>query len=329
LGIRDEGNKDSISRRTRCVFPASITRNAALAELAINSMSNSTRSLITLGGITSDQNTVLKFLEPEGTPRDVLSKGVLNGSYRKPFLVEDLQYRAMCFALDGSTQSEMRLDDPEALTTEYTRKMMGFLLFKARPRKVLMIGLGGGSLAKYCHRHLLTTQVTVVEIDPEVIALRTHFCVPPDDGRLRVINEDGANYVAQMADKDKRIDVMLVDAYDRFGIAKAVSERSFVENSKRILGLHGIFVINLVGEVDECVRYIDIIRSVFGCPVITIALKRDENRVVFAGDSLHNPRNLMIARRNAERAEGKLGLCFPTLLQQLGACHERLGLRSP
>jgi spermidine synthase len=48
-------------------------------------------------------------------------------------------------------------------------------LCEPRPTKVLMIGFGGGSLAKYCHRHLLTTQVTVVEIDPEVIALRTHF----------------------------------------------------------------------------------------------------------------------------------------------------------
>jgi hypothetical protein len=33
----------------------------------------------------------------------------------------------MCFGLDGSTQSEMRINAPYALVNEYTRKMMGFL----------------------------------------------------------------------------------------------------------------------------------------------------------------------------------------------------------
>jgi len=292
-------------------------------------MSNPTHKLITVGGITTDRNTVLKFREPTGTPRDALFRDVANGSYRKPFLVEDLEYRTMCFALDGCTQSEMRLDDPAALTCEYTRKMMGFLVFTARPKQVLMIGLGGGSLAKYCHRHLLTTRVTAVEIDAEVIALRTHFHVPPDDARLRVVNEDGAHYVAQMAGKGQRTDVILVDAYDRFGIAKAVLERAFMENAKQALGAHGVFVINLVAEVDECERHIEMIRSVFGDPVIVIAMKRDGNRVIFAGNPLRNPRHFMLTRRNAERAGGKLGLFFPTLLRHLGTRHERLGLRSP
>jgi|SRR5277367_1443708 len=93
-------------------------------------------------------------MRPKGTPRGALFGGLLNGTYRKPFLVEDRNYRAMCFTLDGDTQTEMLLDDPEALANEYTRKMMGFLLFDALPEEVLMIGLGGGALAKYCHRHL-------------------------------------------------------------------------------------------------------------------------------------------------------------------------------
>jgi len=292
-------------------------------------MSKPSRKLITLAGITTDRNTVLKFREPAGTPLDALFKCVLNGSYRKPFLVEDLEHRALCFALDGGTQSEMRLDDPEALEGEYTRKMMGFLVFTARPKRVLMIGLGGGSLVKYCHRHLPATQVAVVEIDPEVIALRTHFCVPPDDRRLQVINEDGACYVAQMAAKGQRSDVMLVDAYDRFGIAKAVSERGFLENAKQTLGGHGVFVMNILGEVDECERHIDMIQSVFGDPVIVIAMKFESNLVVFAGNALRSQRRLMSTHRNAKRTESKLGLFFPNLLRQLGECQQRSGIRNP
>jgi spermidine synthase len=86
----------------------------------------------------------------------------------------------------------MWLDEPDTLVSAYTRKMMGFLLFRKRPRGVVMIGLGGGSLVKFCHRHLPSTRMTVVEINARVIALRSHFQIPPDDSRLRVINEDGS-----------------------------------------------------------------------------------------------------------------------------------------
>ena len=45
-------------------------------------------------------------------------------------------------------QSAMRMDDPFALELDYTRCMMAFLLFHPQPRRALMIGLGGGSIAR-------------------------------------------------------------------------------------------------------------------------------------------------------------------------------------
>ena len=171
-------------------------------------MSASNERRFIFRGLTSSGDMLLRFREPTETIPDVLFGRIMDGSYNKPFVVEDLEFRTMCFTLDGSTQSEMRLDDPEALVSEYTRKMMGFLLFRARPQRILMIGLGGGSLVKYCHRHLPTSHITAVEIDAEVIALRSHFHVPPDDSRLRVVNEDGARHVAKMADADQRTDVI-------------------------------------------------------------------------------------------------------------------------
>lgn len=291
-------------------------------------MSNFTERLLVLAGMTSDENTVLKFCEPSGTSRDSLYKGLLKGTYRKPFLIEDREYRAMCFALDGCTQTEMRLDDPLALANEYTRKMMGFLLFEARPKNILMIGLGGGSLAKYCHQYLPDTEFTAVEIDPNVIAMRAHFHVPADDERFKVINAGGAEHVAQMAERGERTDVMLIDAYDPNGIAKSVVERGFVENARRILRPSGVFVLNLVAEVDECERYVETIRQVFDSPVIVIAMKQGGNLVVFAGNALLDPQRVPLALHNAERIEDRLGLFFPTLLRHLNKAHGRLGLRA-
>src|SRR5919109_4813238 len=89
-------------------------------------------------------------------------------------------------------QSSMRLEDPYALALDYTRCMMAFLLFHPEPREALMIGLGGGSLAKFFHDKLRATRVRVVELDERVVsAARLHFALPPDDARLAVEIGDG------------------------------------------------------------------------------------------------------------------------------------------
>jgi spermidine synthase len=272
--------------------------------------------LLVLGGLTNDRHTVFKFCEPAGTARDRLFSGLLDGTYKKAFLIEEFEYRSMCFALDGCTQSEMRIDDPYALVNEYTRKMMGFLAFQPRPKQVLIIGLGGGSLVKYCHRNLPTTRITAVEIDPDVLALRSQFLVPPDDDRLRVIQADGADHVTQMVDRGEQINAILVDAYDHTGVAKSVVEPSFMENTKQILGANGVFVMNLVAESADARRHFETIRQVFADTVV-VAMQRGGNLVIFAGQSLHDPRRARMAVRNAERVEDRLGLFFPTLIQHL------------
>jgi spermidine synthase len=107
-----------------------------------------------------------------------------------------------------------------------------------------------------------------------------------------------------------------------------VVERAFVENAKRFLGPNGVFVINLVAEVDECERYVETIRQVFDSPVMLIAMKRGGNIVVFAGSALLDPNRVPLALRNAERIEDRLGLFFPTLVRQLNETHGRLGSRA-
>jgi len=78
-----------------------------------------------------------------------------------PLVYESASSRVMLFSI-GETQSSMRLDDPLALELEYTRTMMGFLMLLPEPRSIGMVGLGGGSLAKFCHRYLPHTQIQVV-----------------------------------------------------------------------------------------------------------------------------------------------------------------------
>ena len=72
------------------------------------------------------------------------------------------------------------------------------------------------------------------------MAERPHFQIPPDDSRFRVVNGDGSVFVATMAQSNQRTDALLVDAFDRQGIALAVTARGFLEAWLLPLSTHNI-----------------------------------------------------------------------------------------
>lgn len=162
-------------------------------------------------------------------------------------------------------QSSMRLAAPDELVLDYTRAMMGFLLLQPAPRHLLMIGLGGGSMLKYLHRHLPATAFTVVEISPAVIDLRNDFLVPPDGPRLRTVCDDGARFLrdrlrqpSERTDPstapeppeppDPPFDVILVDGFDGAGLPAALSTRRFYEDCRAALSDDGVLVANVQAD---------------------------------------------------------------------------------
>ena len=92
----------------------------------------------------------------------------------KPFVSEIGDYRSLHFDW-GCVQSGMSVTNPLKLTLDYTKSMMGFLFFNPAPRFIEMIGLGGGSLAKFCHHILPSADITVVELDAEVCGLASEW----------------------------------------------------------------------------------------------------------------------------------------------------------
>src|SRR6185503_20873 len=125
-------------------------------------------------------------------------------------------------------QSSMRLEDPYALALDYTRCMMGFMLFHPEPREALMIGLGGGSLVKFFHRNLRKTKVHVVEVDELVVAAFEDELHVPQlasaefyDGAFLALREPGA-LVVNFMDDDPKFDATLQRLERAFGGAVIV-----------------------------------------------------------------------------------------------------------
>src|SRR5881628_3367970 len=88
-------------------------------------------------------NVVFRLLEPPGTCRQEVLDKMYSGAYGKPFVVDNGRRRFLHFDFDA-IQSAMDLSDPQRLALAYTRKMMAFLLFNCAPKRILLLGLGGG-----------------------------------------------------------------------------------------------------------------------------------------------------------------------------------------
>lgn len=216
-------------------------------------------------------------------------------------------------------QSAMRLDDPHALALDYTRCMMAFLLFHPEPREALMIGLGGGSLAKFFLKNLRRTRVRVIELDPAVVAAaRAHFALPADGARFSVEIGDGAEALAPEC-----CDVLVVDAYqDELHVPKLASAE-FYDAAFLALREPGALVVNFMNddpELDEVLRRLE---RAFGGAVLALPALYDPNILVFAFRGVPASVRWDTLRSQAEKLEARYGLPFTryvSRLRQMNRC---------
>ena len=145
-------------------------------------------------------------------------------------------------------QGAMRIARPWSLELEYTREMMLPLLLhgEARwPRKILLIGLGAASLTKFLYRNLPDAHLTVVEIEPDVVAAARHFFkLPDDDKRIHIVVGDGAEFVLSTK---KKFDLILVDGFNEHAHPGQLNSLPFYQACRSRLSDQGIIAVNLLG----------------------------------------------------------------------------------
>lgn len=276
-------------------------------------MSRDLSRLFVLDSAFPDPRSSLRLLEPPGSCPQALRERLFNGSYDKPFIVDSWPWRFLHFDFD-SVQSAMHLGHPDKLCLAYTRKMMAFLLFNPAPQRILLLGLGGGSLAKFCYRRLRTSAMTVVEINSAILALREEFHIPADDERFRVIRADGSAYVAHLA---LCKDVILVDACDGQGIAPELDTMDFYQSTHRCLSPGGVLVINLCGDWKRCVSHLGKIHDVYGEELLALKVRSARNIIVLAFKDRRRDLDWERLTATARLLKQRLGLDFPRYVRRI------------
>lgn len=212
-------------------------------------------------------------------------------------------------------QSSMRIDDPFALALDYTRCMMAFLLFYPEPREALMIGLGGGSLAKFFYKQFKRTHVRVVELDPRiVIAAREHFILPPDNARLKVEVGDGVDALAPEC-----CDLLIVDAFEDELHVPRLASAEFYDGAFLALREPGAMVINFMNDDPKFDQTLARLERAFGGAVLCMPALYDPNIAVFAFKGVPSKVEWSALRVRAAELEGRLGLPFTRYVSRLRA----------
>jgi len=164
--------------------------------------------------------------------------------YHRIRVEEDDEARYMYF--DRTLQSAMNLKDPTTLRLIYSRYTSLGFTFRPDAKRILIIGLGGGSIPKKLQKEFPSLEIDVVEIDPEVIQIaKNHFNVR-ESNRLHLHAQDGRLFLTRTANQ---YDIILLDAYYADAMPFHLATREFFELAQRKLTPNGIVVANLISAV--------------------------------------------------------------------------------
>jgi len=189
-------------------------------------------------------------------------------------------------------QGAMRIARPWHLELDYTKEMMASLLMRDAhqfPRKVLLIGLGAASLTKFLYRNYPLAKLTVVEIEPRVVAAaRQFFKLPEDPLRLNIVIADGAQFIAETK---KTYDLILVDGFDPEGRPGNLDTLLFYQLCRARLNGNGIVAVNLLGRSRGYSASVRRLREAFDTRALAFPSCESGNVIALAaaGDHIHIP----------------------------------------
>lgn len=155
---------------------------------------------------------------------------------------DDRGLRTLYFDDLSTRQSVIKIGDPEHLELAYTRTMLVGLAVHDKPQRVLVVGLGGGTLPAWLHRHFPRTLVDVVEIDPEVVDVAKKFFNFRPDEKLKAHVQDGRKFIEQTRDP---YDVIFLDAFSADSIPYHLATQEFLKAVRKAIKPDGLVVSNV------------------------------------------------------------------------------------
>ena len=163
--------------------------------------------------------------------------------YNTILVTEDEQgLRTLRFEKGGTRQSVVKLGDPDYIEFPYARAMTAGLALVEKPQRVLIVGLGGGTIPNFLHKHYPRMTIDVVDIDPDVVDVAKRYFGFREDATMRAHVADGRRFIEQ---RPGRYDLIFLDAYGSDSIPYHLATREFLQACRRSLRPGGVVLGNV------------------------------------------------------------------------------------
>jgi len=248
---------------------------------------------------------------------------LIHESHDDEGIIEVIEHKGVRSLHFGShpRQSSMLLTDPCKLELNYVRAMTSWLLFKPTlDDDALIVGLGGGSLTKHLLQHFPECRLKVVEYRKSVVKIARSYFGLPLDPRLKIIVDDGGDYIRQRSDAYREhYSLLFIDAFDHEGMASSICNEAFFDACKALLKIDGILVMNLWGGTHnpEFQQVSLWLARVFDWQTLFLPI-RDRGNIIALAFNDYSPRySMKELRTNALELEQQYQIEFPTFLKDL------------
>jgi spermidine synthase len=241
-------------------------------------------------------------------------------SFSRIRIRRDGDVRAMTFVRDNGqevVQSRVNLSAPQSLVSPYARGMFASYLYQPHPRRVLIVGLGGGAMVRFLTHHEPQVRIDAVEIDPAVVRLADQYFGVRTAGNVRVHTADAVKFVESTQD---RYDLILMDAFlrpssdtDPTGVPTRLKTLAFLGRLKQALAPGGIVAFN-INEHGSMADDIAMVASAFGRVAVFRCPPSDNKAVIAAEGAVATDEEL---RARIDTLDARFGgaLSFAEVLQ--------------
>ena len=234
--------------------------------------------------------------------------------YRNISVFDEAGLRCMVFGrYSGGRQTCISLGNRDDLVLDYTKMMLGALYLDPRPQRLLVVGLGGGTLPRTLQRVLPTARIDIVEIDPAVVKVAmTYFDFAPA-AQTRVIESDARVFVKRALRDGTRYDLVMLDAFDHDYIPEHLLTREFLLELRGVLSAQGVLAANTFSNsrlyLHESATYHDVFGDFYN-------LRRNNRVILLRRGGLPGADELAANAQLVERQLAPLGVTRQWLLPQ-------------
>jgi len=199
-----------------------------------------------------------------------------------------------------SQQSCYLKSEPQKLFFNYTKLLLASLLVNPEPKRILIIGLGGGTMSNALHQLFPNSHIDNVEIDDAVIKVARQYFAFVENEKVKTIAQDGRIFVKRAILQKKHYDWIILDAFNGDYIPEHLLTAEFLQETKQLLNENGVLSANTfsISELynHESATY----KSVFG-DFYQVKNHQNSNRIILVGKNGFEHLSIKIDLKNNMR----------------------------